>query len=183
MASQQGNRGMMLESLLTTTCMSYEGRGVAVIRKVPTPMKIKAKKGNFFLCQFGEKSTVDYIGCYKGRYICFDAKECEVTSFPLKNIHHHQLVHLKQANETGGIAFLIIFMGKTGKYYRLMFNEIEKFFIEYAGEKIPDDRILYERLVQNASRKSIPLKFIEDNAKEIPFNDNGYVLNFLEVGR
>ena len=54
-------------------------------------------------------STTDFNGIYKGYYIDFDAKETNSkTSFPLSNIHHHQIEHLKDVHQHGGIAFLIV---------------------------------------------------------------------------
>ena len=46
---------------------------------------------------FNEPSTLDYTGIYKNKYIEFDAKETKSkTSFPLSNIHSHQLEHIKK---------------------------------------------------------------------------------------
>ena len=62
---------------------------------------------------FSETSTLDYNGVYKAKYIEFDAKESKsTTSFPLNNIKAHQITHIKNIINHGGIAFIIIFMNK-----------------------------------------------------------------------
>ena len=54
-------------------------------------------------------STTDYNGIYRGRSIDFEAKEtANKTSFPFKNIHPHQIKHLKLVKVHGGIGFFII---------------------------------------------------------------------------
>ena len=58
---------------------------------------------------FDEASTLDYNGIYMGKYIEFDAKETQSkTSFPLANIHAHQLEHIRKVLYFKGIAFLIV---------------------------------------------------------------------------
>lgn len=45
---------------------------------------------------FRTPSTTDYNGVYQGYYIDFEAKETKnKTSFPLNNIHDHQVEHMK----------------------------------------------------------------------------------------
>ena len=45
---------------------------------------------------FRTPSTTDYNGVYNGYYIDFEAKETKnKTSFPLNNIHSHQVEHMK----------------------------------------------------------------------------------------
>jgi recombination protein U len=66
-------------------------------------------------------STIDFYGVfsyYKGKKkivkaIAFDAKETEsLTSFPLKNIHQHQLEYLKHWTEVGGEGFFFVHFKK-----------------------------------------------------------------------
>ena len=41
-------------------------------------------------------STLDFNGIYQGKYIEFDAKETNnKTSFPLSNVHPHQIKHIR----------------------------------------------------------------------------------------
>ena len=107
------NRGMDLEKLISDANDYYLSVDKAVIYKKPTPVKISKvtykkdiPKVDGYLNQ---KSTLDYVGLYKGKYLDFDAKKTiNKNSFPLSNIHNHQLVHMKRILNHGGITFLII---------------------------------------------------------------------------
>ena len=109
------NRGMSLEEELNITNDYYRDIDKAIIYKKPTPIKVV--KANFVSRQnakiteayFAMPSTTDYNGIYKGKYIDFEAKETtSSTSFPLTNIHKHQLLHLKKVYEHNGISFIIV---------------------------------------------------------------------------
>lgn len=66
----QGNLGAAFENLINYTNESYEHRGVAVINKRSTPVKVTRSKGTKVLAGFFEaKSTVDYDGIYRGRAV------------------------------------------------------------------------------------------------------------------
>jgi recombination protein U len=64
-------------------------------------------------------STTDYNGVYKGYYIDFEAKEVRTKAFSLTNIHEHQLKHLFDVREQGGIAFIIVRFSKIDETYML----------------------------------------------------------------
>ncbi len=158
------NRGMDLENLINDANNYYLINDKAVIYKKPTPVKIsKVNYGKNKVEVKGllnQKSTLDYVGLYKGKYLDFDAKSSlNKSSFPLSNIHEHQLKHIKRVLSHGGIAFLIIQINQ--KAYILK------------GETLID-------FISNNDRKSIPNKFIEDNGYEISFKYNP-VLNYLDV--
>lgn len=159
------NRGMTLEYLIELTNNQYKRDGVAVVQKIPTPVKVvKSYQGGKISGHWEKKSTVDNVGCFKGKYICFDAKESEKASFPLSNIEQHQINHMKSIVENGGIAFLVIYMRKYNKYYKLDFKQLELF-------------------MQQEERKSIPLNYLEEHGQEIGCDNNGYVLNYLFAER
>lgn len=111
----QSNRGMSLEADINAANNYYLATGQAVIHKKPTPIQIvnvsyparsAAKITEAYFCQ---ASTTDYNGIYKGYYIDFDAKETtHKRSFPLNNIHDHQVEHLKSIVTQHGLAFMII---------------------------------------------------------------------------
>ena len=94
------NRGMNLEYLINNANKYYLENDIAVIHKKPTPIQlvdVDYKKNEIKKAYFKDKSTLDYNGLYKGKYIDFDAKETrETTRFPLQNIHEHQLLHMKK---------------------------------------------------------------------------------------
>jgi len=141
------NRGMFLERIINESNQYYLQKDKAIIYKKPTPIKVlnisyRSKQTTLIdKAVFSETSTLDYNGIYKGCYIEFDAKECRSrTSFPLSNIKPHQMTHIKNILNHGGICFLIIFMNN--KFYLLDGNDLLKF-------------------VNNNDRKSIPYEIIE----------------------
>ena len=82
----RGLRGSLLEDLINRTNEKYREQGLALIQKVPTPitpMKIDQESRHITLAYFDQKSTVDYIGVVQGIPVCFDAKECALTTFSL----------------------------------------------------------------------------------------------------
>ena len=157
------NRGMNLESLINDANLYYLEENKAVIYKKPTPIglvDVDYKKGEIKKAFFKEKSTFDYNGVYKGRYIDFEAKESKSkTSFPLSNSHKHQITHLITILNHGAIAFLIVNINDA--YYLLK------------GE----DLLLF---IDNNERKSIPIKFFEENAEKIQLKLKP-VLDYLEL--
>lgn len=142
-----GNRGMTLESLLNLTNTFYEEQNKALIFKKPTPIGVtrvgyNKNKKVIEKAYFKEPSTLDYNGLYRGKYIEFEAKETKnKTSFPLANIHAHQIKHLRRVLEHNGIAFLII---------RLLENVY-----------LLDGQIFLDYIDHN-SRKSIPFSYIQE---------------------
>lgn len=144
------NRGMKLENLINQTNEYYIENDIAIIYKKPTPIlvcQVDYKKNKILEGYYKTPSTLDYNGIYKGKYLDFDAKETlNKTSFPLSNIHEHQLLHMKRVIEHGGISFLIIKMNNL--YYLL------------------DGNIILNFIEKNA-RKSIPYEFIKENGKII----------------
>ena len=147
-----GNRGMTLEQDINLTNEYYKEKRIALIYKKPTPikvLKINNTKTRIIDGFYEKKSTLDYSGIYQEKYIEFDAKETNSkTSFPLSNIHQHQIEHIKNILYYKGITFLII-----------RFNYHNKTFI------LPGD-ILIDYL-NNNSKKSIPYSFFLNNCQEI----------------
>ncbi|HNX16158.1 MAG TPA: Holliday junction resolvase RecU [Bacilli bacterium] len=107
------NRGMSLEEDINLSNDHYLTSGILLITKRPTPIrvvKVDYSKGAKIIDAFFQKqSTTDYNGVYKGRYIDFEAKSTKNRScFPLSNVSLHQIEHLKNVLNFGGIAFFII---------------------------------------------------------------------------
>lgn len=144
-----GNRGMNLEDDLNATNDYYLLTDKAVIHKKPTPITIakvdyKSREDAVIKeAYFKTPSTTDYNGIYKGKYIDFEAKETTNTKyFPLRNIHKHQIEHLRKIITHGGITFLIIRFSKLNQTY---FIDGKK-FIDFVDQKL---------------RMSIPIEYIE----------------------
>lgn len=145
------NRGMNLEGDINLTNKYYIDNNIAFIYKKPTPIQVTKvdysnKNAVIKEAYFKEPSTTDYNGLYKGKYIDFEAKETEnSTSFPLSNIHNHQIEHIKNIVNNGGLGFLIV-----------RFNKLNKTFLLWGCDLIS--------FIQNNSRKSIPLDYFNEKA-------------------
>lgn len=128
--NSRGLRGSALENLINMTNEKYRENRLALIQKVPTPITPVSinEKGQITLAYFESKSTVDYIGVVQGIAVCFDAKECAKDTFPLQNIHEHQIKFMEDFEKQDGIAFLIIYFSHTEEYYYSPFKEIKKFW-------------------------------------------------------
>ncbi|MGD6966778.1 Holliday junction resolvase RecU [Rossellomorea vietnamensis] len=129
------NRGMTLEEDINETNQYYLANGVAVIHKKPTPVQIvdvhypQRSAAVIKEAYFKQPSTTDYNGLYKGRYIDFEAKETRnKTSFPLQNLHSHQIQHMKQVDEQDGIAFILIRFSMTEEIFFMKFIELYKYW-------------------------------------------------------
>ncbi|GAF14403.1 RecU Holliday junction resolvase [Bacillus sp. JCM 19045] len=119
-----GGRGMTFEQDIDESNAYYLSRQKAVIHKKPTPVQIvkvdypKRSAAVIKEAYFKQASTTDYNGVYKGAYIDFEAKETKnKTSFPLKNIHDHQITHMRSVLEQGGICFVLIRFHMTGEVF------------------------------------------------------------------
>lgn len=144
------NRGMNLEDDLNSTNKYYLINDLAVIYKKPTPItitKVDYKSRDDAVIKeayFKTPSTTDYNGIYKGKYIDFEAKETTQDKFfPLRNIHKHQIEHLRKILNHGGIAFLIIRFSKLNKTYYIGAQE----FIDF---------------IDTNKRQSVPINYIEE---------------------
>lgn len=129
--SSRGLRGSTLEEFLNRTNERYLEQGLGLIQKIPTPItpvKIDKEHRHITLAYFDQRSTVDYIGAVQGIPVCFDAKECHVDTFPLQNLHEHQVEFMKQFERQGGIAFLIIYFSARNQLYYMTFEEIYRFW-------------------------------------------------------
>lgn len=126
----KGSRGGALEEMVNVTNRYYRKSGLALVQKIPTPIQVSRmdrERGKITLAYFGEKSTVDYLGVVQGIPICFDAKECASTTFPLSNIHEHQIQFMKEYEEQGGISFLLLYFTKEGKAFYLPYRDLMHF--------------------------------------------------------
>ena len=149
------NRGMGLEADINASNEYYLNNDKAVIYKKPTPITIN--KVNYHSrtdaliteAHFNTPSTTDYNGVYKGRYIDFEAKETKnKTSFPLNNIHAHQIEHIRKITKLGGIGFIIVRFTTLDETYYLSSDKLLSF-------------------IDNKNRKSIPLEY---------FREKGYLI-------
>ena len=128
------NRGMGFETLIDESNAFYRAQNRAIIHKKPTPIQIvkvdypSRTKAKITEAYYKTPSTTDYNGIYKGTYIDFDVKETRSkTAFPIKNIHAHQINHLKAVHTHDGIAFLLLYFRLHNTVYLLTFDALEPF--------------------------------------------------------
>ncbi|HAZ90810.1 MAG TPA: Holliday junction resolvase RecU [Eubacterium sp.] len=126
--NSRGLRGSVLEDLLNMTNQKYREKHLALVQKIPTPIKpMKKEGGQITLAYFEQDSTVDYIGVAQGVPICFDAKECSKDTFSLQNIHEHQFEFMKEFMEHDGVAFIILMFSHRNETYYIPFSDIDRF--------------------------------------------------------
>ncbi len=141
--ASKANLGMALEQVINDSNEYYLANDIAVIHKKPTPVQIvkvvypMRSKAVITEALYKTPSTTDYNGIYRGKYIDFEAKENHnKTAFPLKNIHPHQIEHLKNIINHGGIGFIIVCWNLYNEYYLLPFEVA----YEYWNNSMDDGR-------------------------------------------
>lgn len=173
--NSRGLRGSTLEDLINITNEKYREKGIGLIQKIPTPIKpVAMDKDNrhITLAYFEQKSTVDYIGVVQGIPVCFDAKECKTETFPIQNIHKHQVEFMREFEKQNGIAFLIIYYTSLNEIYYLPFNKIDEFYSrsENGGRK----SFRYEEIDADykiETDKGVPVHYLEALSKDLKNRD------------
>lgn len=147
-ATSASRRGMILEDDINLSNEYYLANNIAIIHKKPTPIVVvdvdypSRNKAVITKAFYKTPSTTDYNGVYRGYYIDFEAKETtSKTSFPLKNIHEHQISHLKSIIEHGGIGFLIICFKEYGEVYLVELDLVLKYHDLNLRKSIPYEEI------------------------------------------
>ena len=138
--NSRGLRGSTFEDFINRTNEIYLTNQLALIQKIPTPITpiaIDKESRHITLAYFEQKSTVDYIGVVQGIPICFDAKECNTDTFPLANIHEHQVQFMRDFEHQEGVSFILISYTQHNEFYYLRFSELLKFWnrMEEGGRK------------------------------------------------
>ncbi|MFI3172281.1 MAG: Holliday junction resolvase RecU [Eubacteriales bacterium] len=163
--NSRGLRGSTLEEFINRTNEYYLERKLALIQKIPTPItpvKIDKSNRHITLAYFEQRSTVDYIGAVQGIPVCFDAKECAVDTFPLQNIHEHQVEFMRNYEAQKGIAFLVLYFSHRDLIYYMRFEEMLYFW----------NRML------NGGRKSFRIDELQD---EFYLKmTNGFIVPYLD---
>jgi recombination protein U len=129
--NSRGLRGSTLEEYINLTNEKYLENGLALIQKVPTPITpitIDKATRHITLAYFDQKSTVDYIGAVQGIPVCFDAKECNTDTFPLQNIHEHQVAFMENFEKQGGVAFFLLSFTKRDEFHYLRLCKLLEFW-------------------------------------------------------
>lgn len=171
----RGLRGSTLEDLINRTNEHYLEQGLALIQKIPTPITpitIDKEHRHITLAYFEQKSTVDYIGAVQGIPVCFDAKECNKDTFPLANIHPHQVSFMENFEKQGGISFLLLYYTARDTFYYMPFGQLFTFWqrMEAGGRK----SFRYEELEESFFLKpgtGTPVHYLEALQKDLDLRD------------
>lgn len=125
------NRGETTEKWVNQANQYYLDTQQAIIHKKPTPVQVvkvdypKRSAAKISEAYYKTPSTTDYNGLFEGYYVDFDVKETQsLTSFPLTNIHPHQIEHLKNIDTHGGLAFLIIAFVRLDEHFILPYEAL-----------------------------------------------------------
>ncbi|PKR78818.1 Holliday junction resolvase RecU [Halalkalibacillus sediminis] len=168
---QYGNRGMTLEKEIVESNSYYLESGKAVIHKKPTPIQVvqvdypKRSAAVIKEAYYQRPSTTDFNGVYNGLYIDFEAKETKnKNSLPFSNIHEHQVNHMLQVEQQGGISFFIIRFTSRNETFLLPIRP----FIEVWNQQF------------DGKRKSLSYTFIKESGYLIPFTFQAKV-NYIDV--
>lgn len=163
--NSRGLRGSTLEDLVNRTNDQYREKGLALIQKIPTPItpvRMDKENRHITLAYFDQRSTVDYIGAVQGIPVCFDAKECSAQTFPLANIHPHQVKFMEDFEKQNGVAFFLIFFSQLNLFYYLPFQEL----------------LVYWRRMEEGGRKSFRREEL-DEKYYLP-KKSGFLVPYLE---
>lgn len=162
----RGLRGSTLEEMINLTNEQYREAGLALIQKIPTPIKpikIDKESGQIRLAFFEMKSTVDYIGVVQGIPVCFDAKESAGLTFSLQNIHEHQYEFMKAFEQQEGIAFLLVYFAEVDEIIYVPFAKVEEFILR----------------ARNGGRKSF--RYEELDLNYTVKDRSAYMVHYLEM--
>ncbi len=166
--NSRGLRGSTLEDMVNITIEQYRQKKLALIQKIPTPIKpihIDKASRHITLAYFDQKSTVDYLGAVQGIPVCFDAKECQNTTFPLANVHAHQMEFMKDMECQGGVSFFLIYFTKDNQVYYIPYRTMNYFW----------------KRQENGGKKSIALEELKQaEAYQVMLTNMTY-LHFLEA--
>ena len=146
-AVNYANRGQDLEDMIETSNERYKFEGKALVQKIPEPIRqiSDIQQGGRFTAIYEKKSTVDYIGTYKGYALAFDAKSTKVeTRFDLSNVAKHQYEFMKNWHDNGGISFLVVLFKSHGEIYYLPFETLRYWQEEADRKSIPYESFQYE---------------------------------------
>lgn len=161
---KKANLGRAFERMIDLTNNKYRNKGIADIRKVPTPVQIQSNNKGKITGYTMKGEWVDYVGIFNGKTIVFDAKEVSVDRFDLKNVADHQYELLKSWHQKGAKAFLLVHFKKRRQTYLLPFKILE----------------VYWEAAKLGGRKSIPyMEFLE--RCEIVESKDGYLVHYLKV--
>ena len=105
------NRGRATEDMLNLAHQSMAVRGIAWIRKIPTPIKVlRPMSDGKFLAVFSASAGADYVGTLAGgRAVVVEAKELKKgPSLSARRFTVAEVDHLTNTMEAGGLAIVFV---------------------------------------------------------------------------
>lgn len=145
--SPYANRGSTLEALIERTIQSYRANGIMCIQKIHGPW-VPVRQNGRVVNAWPKKSTVDFMGAYKGVPVAFDAKENNIrTRFPWNNVKPEQVEFMEAMREHGSIVGLLVAWWSVDT----MFFAPLPTWIDH-----------YYRAERDEGRKSVPLDMAQD---------------------
>jgi len=126
MIKNYANRGRATEDMLNLAHQSMAVRGIAWIRKIPTPIKVLRPLGaGKFLAVFSASAGADYVGTLEGgRAVVVEAKELKKgPSLPARRFTGAEVDHLTNTMEAGGLAIVFVRRVIDGSLWAIPWSE------------------------------------------------------------
>ena len=171
----RGLRGSTLEDFINLSIEKYRESGIALIQKIPTPIKPVKMNGDkqITLAYFDSKSTVDYIGVVQEIPVCFDAKECAADTFSMQNIHDHQFTFMEEFEKQKGISFILLYYSHLNEGYYLPFKRLKEFFERAKRGGRKSFRLEeIDKSYRIRSHSGVPLHFLETLQMDLLSREN-----------
>ncbi|QZE12575.1 Holliday junction resolvase RecU [Mycoplasma sp. Ms02] len=151
---------MLLEQIINKTIEFYSKNKIAYIEKNCVPVNFKNVSKNEERIKvkgtIKQKSTVDYYGCYQGKFIAFEAKMTKSNRLEKTSVKTHQMNYLNKIEENGGIGFYVIYFFVQNKFFIISSIKLKKLNEE----------------------GSLSFEIIKKHSKEVPITFPG-VLDFI----
>jgi recombination protein U len=161
------NLGKSFEEEVKLANAAYLERGIALVQKISTPWVV-IRRGKQIVSAFPEgKSTLDFRGTVLGGMsISFDCKESEdERGLPLKHIQPHQIDYMQNALSVGEESFILCYMKKLDRRYKINGYTILNCWDEWQANK------------GKRGYNYIPIEAMREIKSK-----NGIVLDYLEMG-
>lgn len=115
-------RGMFLERILGATHQYYRLKRYASVYKVPVAQPAlspsNVKRAHYFC---------DYVGCYRGYYLEFEAKETLRPEFHWRQLRKSQQYKLHQIQLHQGLSFVVIYFGHYDQFWLFFYEDLFNF--------------------------------------------------------
>lgn len=166
--ADRANMGMHLENDVIKSCDYYRNLGIASIYKRPTPIRVykvdKSNPNKIIEAHFDQKSTTDFVGVYRSKYIDFECKETKEDTLHFQNIRPQQVTHLDLVLKLGGIGFFVVSFTQRNEVYLL------------------DAHFIVDRILKEKSHQGFKRNFFIENGILIKqgFTPRLYILDAID---